>query len=119
MGLNVSNMPMNKIHKFSDNGYVWSIMLNETRGGNYSTNEPKKYTEVYRIDSDGFLIRVASGRLVDNPSLNDYEHRFSIFDYDKDCDLTFFVEKEFKEVSLDDLFKLQKAIPQKYNNRSR
>ncbi len=115
MRLNVSNMPMNKLYKFDNNSYVWSVMLKETRGGNYPSNEPSKFTEVYRIDGTGSLVRVASGRLVDNPSINDFDHRFSIFDYDADCDYSFFVEMPLQEANLDELYKLRDAIATNYN----
>lgn len=119
MGINVSNMPMNKLYKFGDNSYVWTVLLKQTREGNYISSEPKKYTEVYRLDGNGNLVRIASGRLVDNPSINDYDNRFSIFDYDKDYDLSFFVEQPFKEANLDDLYKLRNAISKEYESRAK
>ena len=119
MELNVSNMPMNKLYKFADNSFVWSVMLNETRNGNYQQEKPFKFTEVYRIDGTGFMKRVASGRLVDNPAINDYEHRFSIFDYDNDMELSFFVETPFKEAELADLYKMRDAISRSYNSRNK
>ena len=119
MAINVSNMPMNKLFKFGENSYVWSVMLNETRDGNYHNSEKRKYTEVYRIDANGNLVRIASGSLIDNPSINDYDNRFSIFDYDQDSGYSFFVEQPFKEANLDDLYKLRDSIAKSYNGRPR
>ena len=117
MGLNVSNMPMNKLYKFAEGSYVWSTMLKETREGNYPSNQPSKFTEVYRIDGNGILTRVASGRLVDNPSINDFDKRFSISDYDQDYILSFFVEEPLKEADLSELYKLRDAIATGYKSR--
>ena len=114
MSVNVSNMPMNRLYKFGDNSYVWSVMLNETREGIYRNDESRKYTEVYRIDENGVLTRIASGSLVDKPSTNDYDKRFAIYDYDKNCVLSFFIEKPISEVNLDDLYKLRDSIPKDY-----
>ncbi len=119
MKVNVSNMPMNKLYKFADRSYVWTTQLYETRNGNYKDTTPKEYTEVYRIDGSGLFTRVASGRLVDNPAINDYDHRFSIFDYDQDMMLSFFVEEPFKEANLDELYKLQKAIARSYESNQK
>lgn len=119
MKVNVSNMPINKLYKFADDSFVFSTMLKETRGGNYPQNTPTKFTEVYRIDGNGFMQRVASGNLVDNPSINDYDHRFSIFDYDKDMALSFFVETPFEEADLNDLYKLRDSISRSYNGRNK
>lgn len=111
--MNVSNMPMDKLYKFADNSYVWSTMLYETRNGNYKNDKPSKYTEVFRIDGNGLLSRVASGRLVDNPSINDYEHRFAIFDYDNDTTYSFFVETPFREANLDELYEIKELMEQR------
>ena len=118
MEINVSNMPMNKLYKFADNSFVWSVMLSETRGGNYKQNTPTKFTEVYRVDGTGFMIRAASGRLVDNPAINDFNHRFSVFDYDNDMELSFFVEMPLKEATLDDLYMLRDSIARSYEEKN-
>ena len=117
MEVNVSNMPKNKLYKFADRSYVWKTMLYETRDGNYKDMNPKEYTEVYRIDGTGLMRRIASGRLVNNPSINDYDSRFSIFDYDQDMELSFFVEEPFKEANLEDLYKLQQSITRTYEQK--
>ena len=119
MALNVSNMPMNRLYKFADNSYVWSIMLKETRGGNYRESEPSKYTEVYKIDATGRLMRETSGRLVSNPDAMDPNKRFAIFDPDADCCYSFFVETPLEEANLDELYKLRDAIARSYNGMSK
>ena len=116
---NVSTMSMYKLYKFSDDSFVWSTMLNETRGGSYRQDKPFKFTEVYRIDNSGDLFRIASGRLIDNPAINDFDHRFSIYDYDKDLSLTFFVTCPFKEANLEDLYNLRNAISQEYQEKNK
>ena len=118
MKVNVSNMPMDKLYKFNDNSFVWSTMLSETRGGYFKQEKPSKFTEVYKIDETGFMKRVASGRLVDNPAINDFDHRFSIYDYDNDMDFSFFV-KTFEEADLEDLYKMRDSIDKSYSNRNK
>jgi len=119
MALNVSNMPMNTLYKFANNSYVWSIMLKETRGGNYRDTESSKYTEVYRIDDTGRLLRETSGRLVSNPDAMDFNKRFSIFDPDADCCYSFFVETPLEEVNMHELYRLRDAIARSYESRNK
>ena len=88
---NVSNMPLNTVYKFGNNDYVWSIMLNQTRNGQNKQEKPTRYTEVYRIDRDGLMKKIASGRLIENPD-SDYSRRFVIYDYDQDTNLSFFID---------------------------
>ena len=118
MKTNVSNMPLNKLYKFADGSFVWATMLNETRGGLFKQDEPSRFTEVFQIDSDGFFERIASGRVVDTPGNTDYDHRFVIYDYDKNITLSFFVTKRFKEATLKDLYGLKEAIS-KNNEKKR
>ncbi len=116
---NVANMPMNTLYKFDDNRYVIALMLNNTRNGNYPMNEPKRFTEVYQIDPDGLMSRVASGSLVNNPAVYDFDKNFSIMDYDMDELISFNVTMPLQEVGLDELYKLRNSIARSYNSRNR
>ena len=110
MELNVSNMPLNTIYRFDTNKYVMSTMLKETRGGNYIANEPKKFIEVYQFDLDGVLERIASGTLIDNPDVYDFNRDFAIKDQDNDMVLSFKVPIRLEKVDLDELYQLRRGI---------
>ena len=117
MKVNVSNMPLGKLYKFDDNRYVIKLKLTETRGGNYPSNEPHVFTEVYQIDGMGFMERIVSGNLINNRSVFDFDKNFAIFDYDQDTSYSFGVT-EFKEASLEELYKLRAAVEREYNRRN-
>ncbi len=118
MERNVSNMPLNTLYRFDDNRYVWTVELNETRAGNYKSKEPIKLTEVYVVDGSGLMSRLVSGRLNVNPAINDFNHRFSIFDYDKDTEYSFMIKGPFREAKLDEVYKLRDIIEREYKIKS-
>lgn len=119
MALNVSNINENTLYKFDDNRYVIKLPLTETRNGNYKTDKPRLFTEVYSIDGTGFMVRLASGALVNNPAVYDYSKDFAIRDYDNDELLSFAVTMPLKEANLEELRKLREAITRSYEARTR
>ena len=119
MKVNVSNMPLGTLYKFDDNRYVIALMLYETRNGNYKSKEPSRFTEVYQIDGDGYMSRMASGSLVNNPDVFDFDKNFSIMDYDMDMNINFAVNGGLKETSLEELYKLRDAIARSYEEKNR
>ena len=114
MGINVSNMPLNTIYRFDVNKYVMSTMLTETRDGD-KLKKPTKLIEVYKIDNDGVLLRMASGTLIDKPNVYDYDHLFAIRDMDKDMTISFKVPMYLQEISLNELYELRSAIAKNFN----
>ncbi len=110
MKINVSNMPINTLYKFDDNKYVMALMLKETREGGYPSNKASRFTEVYQIDDTGFISRIASGKLIDNPSVYDFDKLFAIKDMDMDTIMSFAVTKPLKEVNLNELYQVKEAI---------
>ena len=119
MAVNVSNIPLNTIYRFDINKYVMSTMLTNTRGENYPLREPTRFTEVYQIDDDGYLYRVASGTLIDNPMIYDFAHGFAIRDYDKDMVVSFKISMNLEKVGLKELYELQAAVAQNYEKRKK
>ena len=119
MELNVKNMPLNTIYRFDTNRYVLSTMLTETRGENYPLKEPTKFIEVFQIEDDGRLHRSASGTLVDNPDVYDFNHEFAIRDYDKDMVVSFKVSTHLEEVPIDELYDLRSAIEKNFKKSNK
>lgn len=113
MEINVSNMPVGKLYQISDKRYVIKLLLKETRRGNYPSNEPSEFIEVYEKDDNEYMHRVASGGLVNNPSVFDFNKHFAIFDYDQDMIIHFDVEKF--ELVPQELSKVMEAIQREYN----
>ena len=118
MKMNVKNIPLNTVYRFDVNKYVLSTMLDRTRDGQSIFTEPKKFTEIYQISEDGVLLRIASGTLIDNPEVYDFNRGFAIKDYDKDMILSFKVPFELQEVGLKELYELRLAIEKNYNKRN-
>ena len=119
MSYNVSNMPLNKLFRFDTNRYVWSLMLFETRNGNYKLDKPTKFTEVYEIGMDGNMNLISSGRLIDNPSVFDYTTNFAIMDYDKDDTIQFKITMNLQEVTNEEMEALRQAISRNYRGHHR
>lgn len=119
MEINVKNMPLDTVYRFDTNKYVMATMLKETRDGNYPLNEEKRFTEVYQIDNDGALNRIASGTLIDDPDVYDFNHEFAIRDYDKEMSVSFNVTMHLQEVGLDELYELRAAIEKNYNKNKK
>ncbi len=115
MKVNVSNMPNNILYQFSDDCLVYTKEVDYK----YPLQKSNKITEVIRLEGDEEyedVFRIASGELVDDPNGNDYDNRFVIKDFGKGLNLTFYVTSPFKEATLEDLFKLRRAI-QKQNKQ--
>ena len=87
-GLTIYNMPEDVLMQFAENGYIWKVQRTETRGGNYQSDTPSQYTEVFRQDGDGTVRCEWSGRLVNNPAAIK-EDEFVIFSGDMDTNSTF------------------------------
>ncbi len=116
MQYNVSNMPLNTFFRFDTNRYVFSTMLFETRNGNYKLDKPTKFTEVYEIGMDGSMKLVASGRLIENPSVYDYTTNFAIMDYDQDDTIQFHISMYLQEVSKEELKEIREAVANNKRN---
>ena len=110
----VSEIPENRLFQFDENKYVWKVKLNSTREGNYPSNQPFVFTEVYE-KGIGVLNCIASGLLRENVA----REEFSIFDYDKDTNYTFGITMPLKEADKDVLLMLRDNISQVYNSRSK
>lgn len=108
--INVLNMPINTLYKFAENRYVFSLMLNSTRLGNFYSEEPMRFTEVYEIDNDGNMIKLVSGKLIDNPRVFNLDKTFLIYDYDQDLSYAFDVQIPLEEASLQEVKKLKEAM---------
>ena len=115
MEINVSNIPLDTVYRFDVNKYVLATMLDSTREGEYPLKEAKKFTEVYQIDEDGTLSRIASGELINDPSVYDFNRGFTIKDYDKDMNISFKVTMKLEEVGLDKLYELRSLVEKNYN----
>ena len=102
--INLGNMPCGQLFEFAEGSYVWKIVrTNGTREGNYLSNEPDLSicTEVFRIDNDGRLGVVWSGKLATNPGLFneqclDSDGCFSIFSHDQDTSSRFHQDHELE-----------------------
>ncbi len=116
---NVANMPMNTLYKFDNNQYVIALMLNQTRNNSFPLKEPKKVTEVYQIDPDGVMTRIASGELINNPNAYDFDKMFAIKDYDMDTIISFKVNEPFEEVKLNELYKVRDSVNKSKMERNR
>ena len=108
--INVSNMPENVLYKFDNDRYVIAFRLNETRNGAYHFDEPTRITEVYTILGNGLMDRIASGRLVDNPSVFNYNEKFAINDYERDDMITFGVTMPLQQAGVEEFKKLREKI---------
>ena len=109
MKVNVSNMSVNTLYRFSDDCLVWSRETTQK----HPFQKSNIITEVYHLGGDGEyddVFRIASGELVNNPSGNDYDNRFIIKDYDKGLNLTFYVTSPFEKATIEDLFKLRREL---------
>ena len=130
--VNLGNMPQGQLYEYADGCYVWKIMrTNGTRGANYlrTDPEPREYTEVFRMENDGKLGIVWSGRLETNPGVFnekclDSQGRFSIFSYDQDTAARFSQSHELipapLELQIDALeseVAVLKHTQEKLNNR--
>ena len=106
----ITNIPLNKVFKFSENRYVWKTTRNSTRKGNY---DGKEYisTEIFTKDKLGKISCIWDGQLVTNPSLYkkdglDNNNCFRIFSYDMDCGANFEQKIELVEAPIE----IQKEI---------
>ncbi len=105
MKVNVSNMPMDTVYRFSDDSIVWSKKTTEKE----PFQKSNVITEVWRLNAANELLRQARGELVDNPNGNDYDNRFVIHDLDINKDLTFYVTSPFEKATLEYLYVLKEA----------
>ena len=112
--LNVFNIPINTLYRFDVNKYVFTTILAETRGGIKRTDNPVKVTEVYELTDEGYIKRLASGKLTTEPGKRDFTKEFSIFDYDKKTTTNFKISMYLEELKLNDLFELRDAIAKTY-----
>ena len=110
----VSEIPEYSLFQFDENKYVWKIKMNSTREGNYPSNQPFVFTEVYE-KGIGVLNCIASGLLRENAA----REEFSIFDYDKDTNFTFGISMPLKEADKDVLLMLKDNISQVKEKRSK
>ncbi len=108
--LNVSNIPLNTLYQFDINKYIWTTMLNETRGGKHIQEAPFKVTEVYEITLDGFIKLVTSGKLTSEPGKRDLTREFEIFDYDEETTKSFRIPMRLQELKLNNLYELRDAV---------
>ena len=111
MKINVSNLPLNTLFQFDKNCYICSLMLDETRRHKYQLDNPKKFTEVYRVSDDGLEI-LASGEVIDNPRLYNFDRNFAIFDYDNKDVVDFKITMPLKDITASDSHELDELIPQ-------
>lgn len=86
--LTVYNMPEDVLMQFADNGYIWKVQRMETRSGNYKSDTPSLYTEIFTQGWDGEVRCQWSGTLIDNPSAIK-EDEIVIFSGDMDISSTF------------------------------
>ena len=113
--INVLNMPLDTLYKFAYNRYVFASMLKSSRLGNYCSEEPIRITEVYEIDSNDNMIKLVSGKLIDNSRVFNFDKTFIIYDYDQDLSYAFDVQMPLEEANSLELLKLKEAI-NKMNN---
>ena len=78
------------------------------------TDNPVKVTEVYELTDEGYIKRLASGKLTTEPGKRDFTKEFSIFDYDKKTTTNFKISMYLEELKLNDLFELRDAIAKTY-----
>ena len=90
MEVNLRTMPKDVVYQCGENTFIWKRDRFETRDGNYHSETPSTFTEVFRINGLGYPECVWSGRLTDNPSIYgenglDSNNCFHIFSFDQDC----------------------------------
>lgn len=117
--LNVLNMPINTLYKFAENRYVYSLMLNSTRLGSFCSEEPTRFTEVYEIDNDGNMIKLVSGKLIDNARVFNLDKTFIIYDYDQDLSYAFDIQIPLQEANIIELKKLKEALNKMENTKKK
>ena len=117
--INVLNMPLNTLYKFAHNRYVYASMLNSTRLGDHYSEEPARFTEVYEIDSNGDMVKLVSGKLIDNSRVFNLDKTFIIYDYDQDLSYAFDVQFPLEEATIEELEKLKEALNKMNNNKKK
>ena len=118
MKINVSNLPLNRLYQFDNNHYICSMMLDETRRHKYQLDKPKRFTEVYRFSDDGIEI-LASGEVVDNSKLYNFDRNFAIFDFDRNDTIDFNITMPLKDITLDKSYELSELIPKEDKSKMR
>ena len=108
--INVLNIPLNTLYKFAYNRFVFTTMLNSTRLGSYYSEKPFRVMEVYELDSDGNMIKLVSGKLIDNSRVFGFDKTFIIYDYDQDYSYAFDIQMPLEEASKEELEKLHEAL---------
>ena len=103
-------MPINALYQFDTNKYVYSTLLTESRGGSEKHEKPVLYTEVYEITNDGYRRLVASGKLVPNKDIPDYNLGFAIVDPDKKETIDFKISMYLTEMKINDFDELCDAV---------
>ncbi len=89
--LTIYNIPENVLYQFSNNKYVWKVQRLSTINGNYPSDEPTVYTEVYFKGNDEVVRCGWSGHLINNPDSIE-ENKFAIFSYDMDAPTIFVID---------------------------
>jgi len=98
--LTVYNMPKNALLQFSQAGYyVFKVERLSTRDGNYSSDTPSVFTEIYYVDGTGELRCDWSGSLINNPDVYGKdgirgERIFAIFSQDQDTTKDFKIDMQ-------------------------
>ena len=117
--MNVMNIKPYNLYKFANNHYIWKIILRSTRNGNYVGNKYKDFTEVYKIDENGLMTKVASGYLINNPNTFDYNKEFAIFDYDQCTSINFNIEMPLIKANVNELKLLREEIAREYKSKKK
>ena len=105
--LDVYNMPKNTLYQFSSDGsYVWKVDRYSTLNGDYTSDVPSEFVEVYTIDEKGNLICQWSGGLIGDLTVFDTEMTreegsFGIFSYDMDMGKVFTADIPLQEAPIE------------------